>query len=204
MEQLWINSRLLPTKLQPLSGKRKKDRLICFALIPVSLPHQPKSKTEDMISQKTIKNALLWTGAFVAYRLYKLYEVGEGVIYKPVAVRFKRGKTLNDFVISVKVEIMNPQKTTVYLRGIDGELVVNDQIIGYFNSGKSQINPGLNYMWLDFRVSPAVVATLIQAIVAKKVPVLFVRMTTKLPYFSVTDTFAVNPQTVTTDQVFVN
>jgi hypothetical protein len=157
-----------------------------------------------MISQKTIKNALLWTGAFVAYRLYKLYEVGEGVIYKPVAVRFKRGKTLNDFVISVKVEIMNPQKTTVYLRGIDGELVVDGQIIGYFNSGKSQINPGLNYMWLDFRVSPAVVATLIQAIVAKKVPVLFVRMTTKLPYFSVTDTFAVNPQTVTTDQVFVN
>ena len=168
------------------------------------MPHQPKSKTEDMISQKTIKNALLWTGAFVAYRLYKLYEVGEGVIYKPVAVRFKRGKNLNDFVISVKVEIMNPQKTIVYLRGIDGELVVNDQIIGYFNSGKSQINPGLNYMWLDFRVAPAVVATLIQAIVAKKVPVLFVRMTTKLPFFSVTDTFAVNPQTVTTDQVFVN
>ncbi len=33
------------------------------------------SKTEDMINQKTIKNALLWTGAFVAYRLYKLYEV---------------------------------------------------------------------------------------------------------------------------------
>lgn len=157
-----------------------------------------------MISQKAIKNALLWTGAFVAYRLYKLYEVGEAVIYKPVAVRFKRGKALNDFVISVKVEVMNPQKTTVQLRGIDGEMIIEGQIVGYFNSGKSQISPGLNYMWLDFRVTPAVVSSLIQAVVAKKVPVLFVKMTTKLPFFSVTETFAVNPQTVTTDQVFVN
>jgi len=156
------------------------------------------------ISPKVIKNALIWTGAFVAYRLYKLYEVSENVIYKPVAMRFKRGKTLNDMVLAVKLEIMNPQNTIVYLRGIDGELYSGGALIGYFNSGKAQINPGLSYMWVDFRVTPQVVAGLISAIVAKKVPVFTVKMTTKLPFFSVTDTFAINPESVTTDQVFVN
>jgi hypothetical protein len=35
-------------------------------------------------------------------------------------------------------------------------------------------------------------------------PVLYVEMTTALPFFSTTETFAINPEITTTEQVFVN
>ena len=78
---------------------------------------------------KLAKNAIFWGSAFVAYRLYKLYELGNNIIYKPVGVSFKRGATINDFVIRVKMEILNPANTIVKLRGIDGQLRVgHDQL----------------------------------------------------------------------------
>jgi hypothetical protein len=153
---------------------------------------------------KAIRNGLLWLGAFTAYRLYKLYELGESVIYKPVGVSFRRGATLNDFVIRVKIEVLNVQKTIVKMRGIDGELIVKGQTVGTFYAGAFEIRPGLNYLFMDFKVDPkAVGAELIQAIIAKKTPVLYVRMNQHLPFFSVTDTFAVNPELTSQETVFV-
>ena len=162
-------------------------------------------KTETpIISRKTLKNALLWGGAFVAYRLYKLYELGEGVIYKPVAVQFRRAGTINDFVIRVKMELLNPGNTADKVRGVVGKLIVDNQPIGYFASNPFAINPGLNYFFMDFRIDAKNVgAPLVRAIIEKKTPVLYVEMTTKLPFFSVTETFAINPQSTPTEQVFV-
>jgi len=158
-----------------------------------------------MISNKTLKNALIWGGAFVAYRLYKLYELGEGVIYKPVAVQFRRGATLNDFVVRVKMELLNPAKTAVKVRGITGKLITANQPVGYFASNPFTINPGLNYFFLDFRIDAKNVgAPLVQAIINKKTPVFYVEMTTRLPFFSTTETFAINPEITSQEQVFVN
>ena len=67
--------------------------------------------TIDERTKKVIKSGLVWLGAFTAYRLYKLYEVSESVIYKPVGLSFIRGTNLNDFVVRVKMEILNPEKT---------------------------------------------------------------------------------------------
>lgn len=159
----------------------------------------------DDRTKRVLKNGLLWLGAFTAYRLYKLYEVSEAVIYKPVGISFIRGTNLNDFIVRVKMEILNPEKTIVYLRGIDGKLFIQDkatglpQTLGYFNSGKTTIRPGLNYMSLDFKIDPTNAGLqIIQALIQKKVPVLYVEMNTKLPFFSTKDTFAVNPETVQT------
>ena len=69
-----------------------------------------------------LKSVLGLLGAFTAYRFYKLYELGENVIYKPFSVKFIRGKTINDFIIQVTMEIMNPTNTTLSMRGIDGTL----------------------------------------------------------------------------------
>jgi hypothetical protein len=163
------------------------------------------AKPKNMISNKTLKNALIWGGAFVAYRLYKLYEVGEGVIYKPVAMQFRRGATLNDFVVRVKMELLNPAKTAVKVRGIHGKLITGGQPVGYFASNAFTINPGLNYFFLDFRIDAKNVgAPLVQAIINKKAPVFYVEMTTRLPFFSTTETFAINPEITNQDQVFVN
>jgi hypothetical protein len=157
------------------------------------------------ISAKTIRNALLWTGAFVAYRLYKLYELGDSVVYKPVAVQFRRGGTINDFVVRVKMELMNPGNTAVSVRRVSGRLITGNQTVGYFASNPFTINPGLNYFFMDFRIDAKNVgAPLVRAIIEKKMPVLYVEMTTALPFFSTTETFAINPEITTTEQVFVN
>lgn len=174
---------------KPLENQKQQDMETGFTL--------------DERTKKVIKSGLVWLGAFTAYRLYKLYEVSESVIYKPVGLSFIRGTNLNDFVVRVKMEILNPEKTIVYLRGIDGRLFVQDkttglpQTLGYFTSGKTTIRPGLNYMSLDFRIDPTTAGVqLIQALIQKKAPVLYVEMNTKLPFFSTKDTFAVNPETV--------
>jgi hypothetical protein len=153
---------------------------------------------------KIAKNAIFWGSAFVAYRLYKLYELGNNIIYKPVGVSFKRGATVNDFVIRVKMEILNPANTIVKLRGIDGQLLIRSQPVGTFNSGPFQITGGLSYFYLDFKVDPKNIgAELIQAVLAKKIPVLTVSMTVKLPFFSTTSVFDVNPGTLPTSEVLV-
>lgn len=153
---------------------------------------------------KKIKNILLWGGAFVAYRFYKLYELSTSIIYKPVGLSFVRGKTINDFIVRVKVEILNPQNTILELRGIDGTLILHNQVVGTFTSDRFKIAGGLNYFYLDFKVNAiSVGAELIAAILNKKVPVLWVNMNIKLPFFSVKQKFAVNPATVPQTETFV-
>ena len=151
-----------------------------------------------------LKTILTWGGAFVAYRLYKLYELGENVIYKPVGVSFTRGKSLNDFVVRIKLELLNSTKTVVQMRGIDGKLKIKDQIIGTFASPPFVIKAGLNYFFLDFKiVANTIGVQIITAIIAKKVPVFMVELTKKLPYFSTTEVFAINPDTIDDTKVMV-
>ena len=148
-----------------------------------------------------LKSILAWGGAFVAYRLYKLYELGENVIYKPVGVSFTRGKSINDFVVRVKMELLNPTKTTLPMRGIDGKLKIKDQVVGTFASAPFTIKSGISYFFLDFKVVPNTTGVqIITAIIAKKVPVFVVEMNKRLPYFSITEVFAINPNTIETSK----
>lgn len=148
---------------------------------------------------KIVKNALLWGGAFVAYRFYKLYEMGNAIIYKPVGIKFKRGATLNDLVIQIKMELLNPTKTIVTMRGIDGELIIKGQTIGFFSAGAFKIDAGISHFNMDFKVDFFKVgAELIQAIVSKKTPVLDVKLKIKLPFFTIPQRFTINTGSVPT------
>ena len=102
---------------------------------------------------KRLKNILQIGGAFVAYRMYKLYELGENVIYKPVGIKFIRGGSINDFIIRIKMELLNPTNTRVKMRGIDGKLLVNNQVIGSFASIPFEIKGGISYFDLDFQIN---------------------------------------------------
>jgi hypothetical protein len=151
-----------------------------------------------------LKTILAWGGAFVAYRLYKLYELGENIIYKPVGVSFTRGKSINDFVVRVKMELLNPTKTTLPMRGIDGKLKIKDQVVGTFTSAPFTIAAGISYFYLDFKVLPDTTGVqLITAILKKQVPVFIVDMNKRLPYFSINEVFAINPNTIETSNVMV-
>lgn len=155
-------------------------------------------------TKQIVKNALLWGGAFVAYRLYKLWEVSDSVVYKPVGVTFVRNKTVNDFIIRVKIELLNPTKTTVKTSGLDGKLIVASQPIASFVSNPFDILPGLSYFDLDFKVDAKYIGTaIIKAIQDAKTPVLNVVMNVKLPYFNVTEKFSVSLPSVPKNQIFV-
>ena len=153
---------------------------------------------------KRIKNVLIWGGAFLAYRLVKLYEIGENVIYKPVGISFTRGATINDFVVRVKMELLNPTNTIVNMKGIDGKLIVENQTIGSFSSPPFQIKGGLNYFFLDFRIDPNTIGVnLVQSILKKKIPLFIVEINKRLQFFSIKERFALNPNNVDTSNVIV-
>lgn len=152
---------------------------------------------------KRLKNILQLGGAFVAYRMYKLYELGENVIYKPVGIKFIRGGSVNDFIIRIKMELLNPTNTRVKMRGIDGRLLVNNQVIGSFASIPFEIKGGISYFDLDFQINAQNAGvTLVQALLKKNLPVFVVDMNKRMLFFSINEKFAINPNTIpTTDSV---
>ena len=152
---------------------------------------------------KRLKNILQIGGAFVAYRMYKLYELGENVIYKPVGIKFIRGGSINDFIVRIKMELLNPTNTRVKMRGIDGKLLVNNQVIGSFASIPFEIKGGISYFDLDFQINAQNTGvTLIQSLLKKTLPVFVVDMNKRMLFFSINEKFAINPNTIpTTDSV---
>jgi hypothetical protein len=152
---------------------------------------------------KRLKNILQIGGAFVAYRMYKLYELGENVIYKPVGIKFIRGGSINDFIIRIKMELLNPTNTRVKMRGIDGKLLVNNQVIGSFASIPFEIKGGISYFDLDFQINAQNTGvTLVQSLLKKTLPVFVVDMNKRMLFFSINEKFAINPNTIpTTDSV---
>jgi hypothetical protein len=152
---------------------------------------------------KRLKNILQIGGAFVAYRMYKLYELGENVIYKPVGIKFIRGGSINDFIVRIKMELLNPTNTRVKMRGIDGKLLVNNQVIGSFASIPFEIKGGISYFDLDFQINAQNTGvTLVQALLKKTLPVFVVDMNKRMLFFSINEKFAINPNTIpTTDSV---
>jgi hypothetical protein len=148
---------------------------------------------------KRLKNILTWGGAFVAYRLYKLYELGENVIYKPVGISFTRGATINDFIIRIKMELLNPTNTTLNMKGVDGKLIVQNQVIGSFASTPFVIKGGLNYFFMDFKIDPNTIGVnLIQSLLKKTLPLFVVEINKRLNFFSIKERFALNPNNVDT------
>lgn len=152
---------------------------------------------------KRLKSILQLGGAFVAYRMYKLYELGENVIYKPVGIKFIRGGSVNDFIIRIKMELLNPTNTRVKMRGIDGKLLVNNQVIGSFASIPFEIKGGISYFDLDFQINAQNAGvTLVQSLLKKNLPVFVVDMNKRMLFFSINEKFAINPNTIpTTDSV---
>jgi hypothetical protein len=148
---------------------------------------------------KYIKGSLGLIGALIVYRFYKLYELGESIIYKPVGLSFTRGKTLNDFVIRIKMELLNPTKTVLDIRGVDGVLSVADNILSTFITPPFKIKSGISYFFLNFKVKQENIGVeIVKAILSKKIPVFSVKYTQKLPYFSISSKFDVNPKLVDT------
>jgi hypothetical protein len=143
------------------------------------------------------KKVIPLAGAFVAYRIYKLYELGNAVQYSVASVDFVRPvyvqDSLNQFAVRVKFRINNPTNTSVLMRGVTGEMFYANVKLGTFKSGAFEIKGGQQFADFDFIIeNKAVIASLVDAIASRKYPVIVVKMKKYLTMFSTSETFEIN------------
>lgn len=136
-------------------------------------------------------------GAFVAYRIYKLYEVGNAVQYSVASVEFVRPvyvkDSLNQFIIRVKFRITNPTNTSVSMRMITGEMSYGNTKIGSFKMNAFVLRAGEQFVNGDFIIDrKATLTSLVDAIAARKYPVVSVVLKKYLSFFSTTERFDIN------------
>ena len=142
---------------------------------------------------KNVKTLLLLGGAFIAYKFYKLYELGTSIIYTFKNVTFVRPVNTNDhFIIRVRVEIMNPTKTTLPMRGVIGKLMWDGNVLSEFNTGQFTINAGISSIYMNFEVTAESVKHIVELVTKKQFPVFDVEQTNLLPFFKVTERYKVD------------
>lgn len=143
------------------------------------------------------KKVLPWAGAFVAYRLYKLYELGNAVQWSVTKVDFVRPvyvqDALNQFIIRVQFRINNPTNTELQMRMVTGDMEYANVKIGTFKMGAFKLKGGEQFVDGDFLIeNKAFVASLVDAIASRKYPVIKVTLKKYLPLFHTTEVFDMN------------
>lgn len=143
------------------------------------------------------KKVIPLAGAFVAYRIWKLYELGNSVQYSVASVDFVRPvyvqDSLNQFAIRVKFRITNPTNTSVHMRMVTGEMFYSNVKLGTFKSGAFDVKGGEQFADFDFIIeNKAVIASLVDAIASRRYPVIVVKMKKYLVMFSTSETFDIN------------
>jgi len=148
------------------------------------------------------KNALAVSGAFVVYKFYKLYELGESVVYEPYKYSLKYSGT-NTPDLVVKMKLFNPSGTKVSMRGVDGILKTADgKVLSTFTSPPFQIKAGEQFFDLIFTInSPEMKSWFNKFFVNSKEPLTLV-VKKKLPFFTTTDESKINIQSLISDSLF--
>jgi hypothetical protein len=120
------------------------------------------------------KNALIIGGAFVAYRLYKLWEMVNSLNWSFQSVRFTRPKLkslADSYVLNIGFVINNPSSTTLYINNVYGYVSYDGYILGKYNLGAVKINTGNTKLNVELDLDPKYVATiLIPDLVTRKAP----------------------------------
>jgi hypothetical protein len=126
--------------------------------------------------QKWVKNALIGGAAFVAYRLYKLWEMFNSLNWSFQNVRFTRPKLkslADSYIMSIGFKIHNSSSTTLILNGLTGYIEYDGYVLGRFSMGKTKIERGDTKITIDIDLDPKYVATiLIPDLVSRKAPVM--------------------------------
>lgn len=147
--------------------------------------------------QKWVKNILIGGAAFVAYRLYKLWEMFGNLNWSFQSIRFSRPniKSIFDsYVVTIGLKIHNPSSTTLYIDSIRGYLEYDGYVLGRYATRKVKINSGDTSVSIEVELDPKYVAsTLIPDLVNRKAPQM--RLVTNAVLFlnvEVTNSFTFN------------
>jgi hypothetical protein len=154
-----------------------------------------------------VKNVLVGVASFVAYRFYKLYELGASIIYKPLDWKF--GKVdwtrldAGGVPLNVTIEILNPTNTNLRLRGIDGILRFNEKVISNFSSKPFDINAGRSSFTMVFRLNGLVTINEFLSFVRdRRNDKIEVDMKIKIPYFTLSNKYQLSITQALADSVF--
>lgn len=136
---------------------------------------------------------LIGGGIYVAYYLYKLYQLGEKVTYTPIGVNFVRGKGIADSVLRVRMKLDNPTDGSVNMKSVDGTISVGADVVGVFASKPFTIKQGENFFDLDFKILPNSAGTIfLQSVANKKAPVFKVTLNKRTQFITTSETFDLN------------
>jgi len=140
------------------------------------------------------KKLFVGIGAFFAYRLYKMVEFGQSIVFSVQEWGFGKKDSLSDYLknidVIVKIEILNPTNNTLSIRGIDGQLVYANQVIGTFFSNPFVIKGGRSQFQMNFNINSAVaIRTILNDILSNNPALLKVKIKVKIPFITIPYTY---------------
>lgn len=136
---------------------------------------------------KSLKAVGLTALAFVGFRAYKLYELGNSFDFEFFGMKFQRPANLQQALTNYQVvlifKIINPTKTSMHMRGLQGTIMEGTDVIAKFKTGKFIIKGGDTFINVVTDLdSKYVAASLIPAVLAKIAPVYKVKLTSIFPF----------------------
>jgi hypothetical protein len=135
--------------------------------------------------------------AFIAYRAYKLYELGNSFDWFFHGLKFQKPanlqEALNGFQMVLTFKVTNPTLTQFTIRGIQGDVYDGTMRLAQFKSDKFTIKGGDNFLNVIVDLSSEYVAqSLIPSILSRLLPVYRINLTTIFPFgIRYTETFDV-------------
>ena len=144
-----------------------------------------------------IKVAIGLAGAFVLYKFYKLYELGESLIVQVYSAKFvdlaiSTSGNINSATIDMILNIKNSTSESLPLRGIEGYIAYQGRILATFSTGAFTIKAGDNKVTLKTVFSAKDSLKLLQNAIKLNVPQFDIVIKKKLPYFTTTSKQKIN------------
>lgn len=146
---------------------------------------------------KNIKVALGIAGAFVLYKFYKLYELGESLIVQIWSAKFvdlaiSTSGNITSAAIDITLNIKNSTNESLPLRGIEGYVVYQGRQLASFGTNAFTIKAGDNKVTMRTNFSAPDSMKLLQNALKLNVPTFEIVIKKKLPYFTITDKQKIN------------
>jgi hypothetical protein len=139
---------------------------------------------EPMAMNKTLKGLLTVGGLFVALRVYKLWQLFNGIQYSFKHLRFSRptSNLATNYHMTITYRIFNPTPTAMQISNMYGTVSVQDTQIAGYSTGPFVIKPGEQTLDVKVALNPTfVLQTLFPMLAKRQFPIFDTTMTVRLP-----------------------
>ena len=139
---------------------------------------------EPMALNKTWKGLLTVGGLFVGLRIYKLWQLFNGIQYSFKHLRFTRptSNLATNYEMTITYRIFNPTPTAMQIKNMYGTVSVQGTQIAGYSTGPFVIKPGEQTLDVKVALNPTfVLQTLFPMLAKRQFPIFDMTMTVRLP-----------------------